>query len=81
MLRFLVALCFLLIGASAFTVPTGASVVRAPVVSRADLITMGRGDRRTTKGKRARKSFGNARPRNAELRKRKAANAAAGGED
>ena len=34
-------------------------------------VTMGRGDKRTTKGKRKAKSFGVARPRNSELRKRK----------
>ena len=33
-------------------------------------ITMGRGDKRTAKGKRKAGSHGNSRPRNAELRKR-----------
>ena len=39
-------------------------------VSRMPAVVMGRGDRRTTKGKRKVKSFGVSRPRNAELRKR-----------
>jgi len=36
---------------------------------------MGRGDKRTTKGKRKAKSHGVSRPKNAELRRRKAATA------
>ena len=35
-----------------------------------DAVEMGRGDRRTKRGKRKLKSFGVSRPRNGELRKR-----------
>ena len=43
-----------------------ASLVRTPAT-----VDMGRGDKRTTKGKRTAHSFGNARPNNGELRRRR----------
>ena len=43
---------------------TPASLVRTPAI-----VEMGRGDKRTTKGKRRSASFGNVRPRNGELRR------------
>jgi len=73
------ALC----GATAFTSPSVAlpssAVVAASASSRAGLedVTMGRGDKRTAKGKRKAKSFGNCRPRGGKLRQLKAERAAA----
>ena len=77
-LRLLLALC-LALSASAFTITAPISAVAAP--SRVSEITMGRGDRRTAKGKRKAKSFGVFRPRNAELRKRAAAKEASSDSD
>ena len=62
---------FVLPPAPAGTVAT-VLVTSTPVVRVIESPLMGRGDKRTTKGKRKAKSFGNARPRNSELRKRKA---------
>ena len=62
---------FVLPGAPATSLAVAASttrVVESPV--------MGRGDKRTAKGKRKAKSFGNSRPRNAAIRKAKAAKGA-----
>ena len=59
---------FVLPGAPVTSLAVAASttrVVESPV--------MGRGDKRTAKGKRKAKSFGNSRPRNSELRKKKEA--------
>ena len=69
--RLLIALC-LAMSAQAFTItaPAASAVAAAPV--RASEITMGRGDKRTVKGKRKAKSFGVHRPKNAELRKHSA---------
>ena len=44
-------------------------VAPAPAISRVDTILMGRGDKRTKKGKRKAKSFGNCRPRNGDIRR------------
>ena len=64
-------------GASAFVAPPSAvtvsSVTAASSSTRIEDITMGRGDKRTAKGKRKAQSHGVSRPKNAELRKRKAA--------
>ena len=64
-------------GASAFVAPPSAvtvsSVTAASSSTRIEDITMGRGDKRTAKGKRKAHSHGVSRPKNAELRKRKAA--------
>lgn len=61
-------------GASAFTLaPAGALTVNTASAARVEEITMGRGDKRTAKGKRKAKSHGVYRPKNSELRKRKAA--------
>mmetsp|Transcript_40757 Transcript_40757/g.86889 ORF Transcript_40757/g.86889 Transcript_40757/m.86889 type:complete len:83 (-) Transcript_40757:544-792(-) len=46
------------------------SVVPTVSIPRTSTIILGRGDKRTAKGKRKAKSFGNCRPRNSELRKR-----------
>ena len=64
--------------ASAFTLaPVAAPLATtAAAVHRVEVIDMGRGDKRTAKGKRKAKSHGNSRPKNSELRKRAAANAA-----
>ena len=70
-------LAALVVATSGWTVPMSAppaSLVSIPLgqaaAPRAE-VSMGRGDKRTTKGKRKAKSFGVSRPRNAELRKRK----------
>lgn len=64
-----IALC----SVSAFNSPSislaGSAVAASSSRSALDEVVMGRGDRRTTKGKRKCKSFGNARPRNSKLRK------------
>ena len=61
-------------GASAFVAPASAVSLSATSSStRIEDITMGRGDKRTAKGKRKAHSHGVSRPKNAELRKRKAA--------
>ncbi|EOD19955.1 hypothetical protein EMIHUDRAFT_252667 [Emiliania huxleyi CCMP1516] len=73
--RLLVLLVAFLASAVAFVPPMTArslSAVAAPVTR--SHVEMGRGDKRTAKGKRKAKSFGNARPRNGELRKRAASN-------
>eukprot|EP00327_Prymnesium_parvum_P027707 CAMPEP_0195588930 /NCGR_PEP_ID=MMETSP0814-20130614/33381_1 /TAXON_ID=97485 /ORGANISM="Prymnesium parvum, Strain Texoma1" /LENGTH=184 /DNA_ID=CAMNT_0040727951 /DNA_START=61 /DNA_END=617 /DNA_ORIENTATION=+ len=70
-LRMLVLLCMLL-SVHAFTTPTLSALSRRSPLRSLD-ITMGRGDKRTAKGKRKSKSFGVYRPRNSELRKRAAA--------
>jgi len=72
--RLLLALC-LALSANAFNVVVPTNAVAVGVPSRAASIVMGRGDKRTAKGKRKAKSFGNSRPKNSELRKRKAATA------
>ena len=54
--------------AAVVVTPFGASTIAA---SRAASIEMGRGDKRTKKGKRKAGSFGNSRLRNAEIRKRR----------
>ena len=74
--RAVVAIAVLcLSGASAFVAPASALSLSSATSSstRIEDITMGRGDKRTAKGKRKAKSHGKSRPRNAELRKRKAA--------
>merc|ERR1719502_1764339 len=71
LLRVLLALC-LALSVQAFTLPA-APLATAAATATPAAITMGRGDRRTAKGKRKAKSFGVFRPRNAELRKRAAA--------
>ena len=78
MFRFLlVALVCMLASASAFTLhaPGARSISLSAVQaeSRAPVVEMGRGDKRTAKGKRKAGSHGNSRPKNSELRKRKAA--------
>ena len=61
---------------SAFTLPARVPALAAYATSPASCdIIMGRGDKRTAKGKRKAKSFGNSRPRNAEIRKRAEAKA------
>ena len=75
MLRLLVV-ALGLSAASAFTLhaPGARSIgMVAGAEVRVPTVEMGRGDKRTAKGKRKAKSFGNSRPRNSELRKRKAA--------
>ena len=47
--------------------------VAAAAATRVEVITMGRGDKRTAKGKRKAKSHGNSRPKNSKLRKLKEA--------
>lgn len=78
MFRFLfLALACLLASSSAFMLQTPAGLLTTPAPARTDAsqIIMGRGDKRTAKGKRKAKSFGNSRPRNAALRKAAAAKA------
>ena len=71
------ALLSLLASASAFTLhaPGARSISLSAVQaeSRAPAVEMGRGDKRTAKGKRKAGSHGNSRPKNSELRKRKEA--------
>ena len=73
MLRFLtVALTLTLssgfsIGIRPLDTPTAAAAT-SPVTRLADVVTMGRGDKRTAKGKRKAKSFGVSRPKNRALR-------------
>lgn len=75
MFRVIVALvmCAAVSGFTLAPVTPAASLVSSPSAARIETITMGRGDKRTAKGKRKAGSFGKSRPRNAELRKRKAA--------
>ena len=63
-------------GTQAFSVsPAGALAVSSPAsAARVEVIQMGRGDKRTAKGKRKAKSHGVSRPKNSELRKRSAQN-------
>ena len=74
LLRFLFALHITLCAAFTISPITPMlSLSTLPLLSaRTDIPIMGRGDMRTKKGKRTRKSFGVSRPRNSELRKRKA---------
>ena len=70
-------LCVLLfaLGCDAFHVAAGPKALTAPLEAiasaRAPAVVMGRGDKRTKKGKRAAGSFGNSRLRNSEIRKRR----------
>ena len=76
LLRSLLLLALAALAASfSLSAPPSAALAASAVELRVptEAITMGRGDKRTAKGKRKRGSFGNSRPRNAELRKRKAA--------
>ena len=68
--RLLIALAALS-GVAAFMMPSSA-VSSLLTVSRLGEVTMGRGDKRTAKGKRKAKSFGMSRPRGGKLRKLKA---------
>ena len=70
--RLLLALCMSL--SVAFTIPGSPALsTHTTAVARVTELSMGRGDKRTAKGKRKAKSFGKSRPRNSELRKRAAA--------
>jgi ribosomal small subunit protein bTHX len=73
--RLLIALAALS-GVAAFTAPPtmmpSSAVSSLLTVSRLGEVTMGRGDKRTAKGKRKAKSFGMSRPRGGKLRKLKA---------
>ena len=73
--RLLIALAALS-GVAAFTAPPtmmpSSAVSSLLTVSRLGEVTMGRGDKRTAKGKRKAKSFGMSRPRGCKLRKLKA---------
>mmetsp|Transcript_25706 Transcript_25706/g.65332 ORF Transcript_25706/g.65332 Transcript_25706/m.65332 type:complete len:88 (+) Transcript_25706:49-312(+) len=83
MFRMLVSAIALSGSAMAFTSPSMAfpssAVIAASSQSRVALeeIQMGRGDKRTAKGKRKAKSFGVSRPRGGKLRKLKEERAAA----
>ena len=72
--RLLLALAALS-GVAAFTAPPTmipTSAVSSLLSVRLGEVTMGRGDKRTAKGKRKAKSFGMSRPRGGKLRKLKA---------
>ena len=73
----LLALCLSLCSGFALTAAPGVGLQPQITMVRGSEITMGRGDKRTAKGKRKAKSFGNSRPRNSAIRKRKAASASA----
>ena len=79
--RALLALCLLVASASAFVLPvTPRPAAEVALRGRASSIVMGRGDKRTKKGKRFRHSFGNSRRRK-PLQTAPAPSSAGGGEE